>query len=337
MDWFRMYSEFASDPKVQSMSEAMQRRLTMLFCLRGGETLHTLDDEELAFALRIDADELQRTKEVFIKKGFIDDAWALLNWDKRQFVSDSSKERVAKYREKRKSMGLTGNGYMKHSVTVMERDGHACVYCSSTEKLCIDHAYPVILGGNDDVENLVCACKACNSGKAGRTPAQAGYSFANKKAEAMWNVWMAKKGVTVTVTPQIQNRTDTDTEQIQSKEKTSAAPKYSALDDLVANGVEQQTANDWLAVRKGKKAAPTKTSIEGVLREISKAGMTADSGIRLCCERGWAGFNPAWLENAQARASPQSYESEKDKQRRLVAEQLKGAKHGPQPTIIDIN
>ena len=25
MDWFRLYHEFATDPKVQSMSEAMQR------------------------------------------------------------------------------------------------------------------------------------------------------------------------------------------------------------------------------------------------------------------------------------------------------------------------
>ena len=30
MPWFRMWSEFADDPKVQIMPEAMQRRLVML-------------------------------------------------------------------------------------------------------------------------------------------------------------------------------------------------------------------------------------------------------------------------------------------------------------------
>lgn len=212
MEWFRMYSEFANDPKVQSISEAMQRRLVMLFCLRGSEALHTLSEDEIAFALRITDTELAETKALFIRKNFINQDWEIRQWDERQFVSDSSKNRVAKYREKRKSMGLSSNGYTKHSDTVMTRDGHACVYCGSKDKLCIDHAYPVDLGGNDDIENLVCACKSCNSGKAGRTPAQAGYSFLNKATEAAWLKWYSTNHVTVTVTPQIQNRTDTETE-----------------------------------------------------------------------------------------------------------------------------
>lgn len=102
MDWFRMYSEFASDPKVQSMSEVMQRRLIMLFCLRCSNTLVTLQDDEIAFALRISETELAESKAVFMRKGFIDEAWEILNWDKRQFVSDSSAARVARHRAKKK-------------------------------------------------------------------------------------------------------------------------------------------------------------------------------------------------------------------------------------------
>ncbi|MGI4938056.1 MAG: hypothetical protein ACRYF5_15155 [Janthinobacterium lividum] len=102
MDWFRMYGEFASDPKVQSMSEAMQRRLIMLLCLRCSNTLVTLQDDEIAFALRIDDAELALTKALFLKKGFVDGSWEIMNWDKRQFVSDSSAGRVAKHRAKKK-------------------------------------------------------------------------------------------------------------------------------------------------------------------------------------------------------------------------------------------
>ncbi len=100
--WFRMYAEFATDPKVQSMPEAMQRRLTMLLCLRCSNVLATLQDDELQCALRIGNDELAETKALFIRKGFIDDAWNLLNWDKRQFNSDSSTERSRKHREGKK-------------------------------------------------------------------------------------------------------------------------------------------------------------------------------------------------------------------------------------------
>lgn len=101
--WFRMYAEFATDAKVQSMSEAMQRRLMMLLCLRCSDVLATLQDDELQFAMHIGNEELAETKALFVRKGFIDDAWNLLNWDKRQFNSDSSTERSRKHREAKKA------------------------------------------------------------------------------------------------------------------------------------------------------------------------------------------------------------------------------------------
>jgi len=100
--WLRLYAEFATDPKVQMMSEAMQRRYIMLMCLRCNGVV-TLQDEEVAFQLRITMDELAETKAIFIKKGFIDKSWNLNNWDKRQFASDTSNARVAKHRELQKA------------------------------------------------------------------------------------------------------------------------------------------------------------------------------------------------------------------------------------------
>ena len=100
--WFRLYSEFAHDPKIQMLSEAMQRRYVMLMCLRCSEILETLHETEIAFQLRLSEAELIETKNLFISKNFIDRQWNLLNWDKRQFVSDSSTMRVAKHRQKKK-------------------------------------------------------------------------------------------------------------------------------------------------------------------------------------------------------------------------------------------
>jgi hypothetical protein len=108
--WFRLYAEFASDAKVQMMSEALQRRYMMLMCLRCSgelvtlhETLHETDrDAAIAFLLRISPEDLAETKRVFMAKGFIGDDWQLTNWDKRQFHSDSSAARVARHRAKKK-------------------------------------------------------------------------------------------------------------------------------------------------------------------------------------------------------------------------------------------
>jgi hypothetical protein len=109
--WFRLYNEFAHDPKVQMLPEAMQRRLIMLFCLRCSNALVTLQEAEVAFQLRISDQEMAETKALFVAKGFIDSAWNVLNWDKRQFASDTRKARVAKHRalQKEKQAEL-GNG-----------------------------------------------------------------------------------------------------------------------------------------------------------------------------------------------------------------------------------
>ncbi|GAH78620.1 unnamed protein product, partial [marine sediment metagenome] len=39
MKWLRLYYEFATDPKIQSMDETLQRRYIMLLCLKGNGDL----------------------------------------------------------------------------------------------------------------------------------------------------------------------------------------------------------------------------------------------------------------------------------------------------------
>lgn len=99
--WFRMYSEFADDPKVQMMPEVMQRRLTMLMCLKCKGRLGKLSDMEIAFELRISTADASDTKSLFLAQEFIDDKWDLVNWNKRQFLSDSSTDRVRRHRTNR--------------------------------------------------------------------------------------------------------------------------------------------------------------------------------------------------------------------------------------------
>lgn len=56
---------------------------------------------------------------------------------------------------------------------VLRRDGHTCRYCggqSPDVKLQVDHVIPVSLGGTDTPDNLVAACKDCNSGKSSASP-----------------------------------------------------------------------------------------------------------------------------------------------------------------------
>jgi len=110
------------------LSEAMQRRYVMLMCLRCSEVLETLHETEIAFQLRLSTGELDETKELFISKNFIDKHWNLLNWDKRQFVSDSSTMRVAKHRNKKKQVSNIGE-------TLQERPSNAIDTDTDTEQI----------------------------------------------------------------------------------------------------------------------------------------------------------------------------------------------------------
>lgn len=51
---------------------------------------------------------------------------------------------------------------------VYERDGHVCLHCGSTEKLTVDHIFPVSRGGADDLSNLQTLCHSCNAKKGAR-------------------------------------------------------------------------------------------------------------------------------------------------------------------------
>jgi 5-methylcytosine-specific restriction endonuclease McrA len=43
--------------------------------------------------------------------------------------------------------------------------GRACAYCGSPGKLTVDHLVALKSGGSNSIENLVPACKSCNSSK----------------------------------------------------------------------------------------------------------------------------------------------------------------------------
>lgn len=58
---------------------------------------------------------------------------------------------------------------------VLKRDDHTCRYCGASApdaKLTVDHVTPVALGGTDNPDNLVAACRDCNYGKGSTSPTE---------------------------------------------------------------------------------------------------------------------------------------------------------------------
>ncbi len=57
--------------------------------------------------------------------------------------------------------------------TVFVRDGHTCQYCGARAES-IDHVIPRSRGGTHTWDNVVAACRRCNSRKENRLPEEAG-------------------------------------------------------------------------------------------------------------------------------------------------------------------
>lgn len=98
----------------------------------------------------------------------------------RSCSSKTSTERVNRYRAKVRAAGETVTGYVKHRAYIYSRDGGACVYCGTKRNLVLDHLIPVNRGGPGVPDNLVTACKGCNSGKSGRLIEECGYKLRTK-------------------------------------------------------------------------------------------------------------------------------------------------------------
>ncbi|MGI9667898.1 MAG: HNH endonuclease [Acidimicrobiia bacterium] len=64
---------------------------------------------------------------------------------------------------------------------VFLRDGHRCQYCGASAEN-IDHVIPKVQGGQHKWDNVVAACRRCNTRKGGRTPAQAGLTLTRAPA-----------------------------------------------------------------------------------------------------------------------------------------------------------
>jgi len=73
--------------------------------------------------------------------------------------------------------------------TVFARDAHRCQYCGSAAES-IDHVVPRSRGGRHAWDNVVAACRRCNTRKEDRLPHEAGLVLRTKPAPPRQRLWL---------------------------------------------------------------------------------------------------------------------------------------------------
>lgn len=83
----------------------------------------------------------------------------------------------------------------------------------------------------------------------------------------------------------------------ESKENIDSAPApFMFKKSLLDYGLEKQLVDDWLKIRKNKKATNTETSLKSFISEIEKTGREKNEVFKIIVESGWSGFKATWLD-----------------------------------------
>lgn len=99
--WFRFYDDAINDPKILKLSDKLHRIWVGILCVasKNNGVLPPLSDT--ALMIRMKPEKLEEAIQHLINVELIDDSGVSLrphNWDKRQYKSDVSTERVKRFR-----------------------------------------------------------------------------------------------------------------------------------------------------------------------------------------------------------------------------------------------
>jgi len=94
--------------------------------------------------------------------------------------------------------------------------------------------------------------------------------------------------------------------------------------------VDEQVWQDWIQLRKEKRATVTKTVIDGAVIEAAKAGMSLNDFLTTWCRRGSQGLEAGWLkpvERVEPKKQAETFRERDDRTARERWEQMTGETH----------
>lgn len=68
---------------------------------------------------------------------------------------------------------------------------------------------------------------------------------------------------------------------------------------ICPDDVEQEVWDDYLTLRKSKRAPVTATVIKMLRREADKCGKPLQEVLEICCMNGWQGFKAEWVVDSK--------------------------------------
>lgn len=93
------------------------------------------------------------------------------------------------------------------------------------------------------------------------------------------------------------NNKDTIDNKEEKIDKSISKKVFNFRQSLLDLGVDEDVVNDWLSVRKKKKATNSERAFNKIKNEIEKTSMSANECITIAADRCWMGFEADWVKN----------------------------------------
>jgi SOS response regulatory protein OraA/RecX len=84
---------------------------------------------------------------------------------------------------------------------------------------------------------------------------------------------------------------------------------FSFRNELLKKGGLEKLVDDWLKVRKTKKATNSETAFAGFIKQVEVSKKEINDVLTICIEKDWKGFNASWLNNNQNLQNGKQYSS----------------------------
>lgn len=81
------------------------------------------------------------------------------------------------------------------------------------------------------------------------------------------------------------------------KEEKEKSKKFPFRELLVDYGFDEKLVDDWIRVRKNKKATNSETALKKFLAEIEKRTCNLNETMEVIVSKSWSGFDWAWMDN----------------------------------------
>lgn len=94
-----------------------------------------------------------------------------------------------------------------------------------------------------------------------------------------------------------ENQTHNNKENNLNKTNIEKPKKFVFKKALLDLGVNEKLIDDWLIVRKNKKASNTETAFNGFVNQVQGSGLDAETVLKICVDNSWSGFKQSWLAN----------------------------------------